>query len=102
MVRLADWPRMPYLNDEVREWAAQQLVTLGVDEIAVYAHEAGAESEQRRLLVATEIAGVEDVAVDLPTGAVTITSAMAIAVTFQGFQLFIALLVARSCAGCLF
>jgi hypothetical protein len=55
MVRLADWPRMPYLNDEVREWAAQQLVTLGVDEIAVYAHEAGAESEQRRLLVATEI-----------------------------------------------
>lgn len=55
MVRLADWPRMPYLNDEVREWAAQQLVTLGVDEIAMYAHEAGAESEQRRLLVATEI-----------------------------------------------
>lgn len=55
MVRLADWPRMPYLNDEVREWAAQQLVTLGVDEIAVYAHEAGTESEQRRLLVATEI-----------------------------------------------
>ena len=55
MVRLADWPRMPYLNDEVREWAAQQLVTLGVDEIAVYAHEAGSESEQRRLLVATEI-----------------------------------------------
>jgi hypothetical protein len=54
-VRLADWPRMPYLNDELREWAALQLKTLGVDEIAIYAAEAGNEDEMRRILIATEI-----------------------------------------------
>ena len=54
-MRLADWPRMPYLNDELREWVALQLKTLGVDEIAVYAVEAGNEEEIRRILVATEI-----------------------------------------------
>lgn len=54
-MRLADWPRMPYLNDELREWVSLQLKTLGVDEIAVYAVEAGGEDEQRRILVATEI-----------------------------------------------
>jgi hypothetical protein len=54
-VRLADWPRMPYLNDELREWVSLQLKTLGVDEIAVYAVESGGDDEQRRILVATEI-----------------------------------------------
>jgi EAL domain-containing protein (putative c-di-GMP-specific phosphodiesterase class I) len=39
-MRLADWPRTPYLNDEVREWIHQQLSTLGVDEIAIFAVEA--------------------------------------------------------------
>ncbi len=54
-MRLADWPRMPYLNDELREWIALQLRTLGMDEIAVYAVEAGGEDEQRRVLIATEM-----------------------------------------------
>ena len=54
-MRLADWPRMPYLNDELREWVSLQLKTLGVDEIAIYAVESGDEDEQRRILVATEI-----------------------------------------------
>ncbi|HET8571085.1 MAG TPA: hypothetical protein VFN14_04285 [Candidatus Limnocylindria bacterium] len=54
-MRLADWPRMPYLNDELREWISLQLKTLGVDEIAVYAVESGGEDEQRRILVATEV-----------------------------------------------
>ncbi len=53
-MRLADWPRMPYLNDELREWIALQLRGLGVDEIAIYAVEAG-DDEQRRVLVATEV-----------------------------------------------
>lgn len=53
-MRLADWPRMPYLNDELREWIALQLAGLGVDEIAIYAVEAG-DDEQRRILVATEV-----------------------------------------------
>lgn len=57
-MRLADWPRMPYLNEEVREWVALQLQGLGVDEIAVYAVEAG-DDEQRRVLVATEIGLVD-------------------------------------------
>lgn len=55
MVRLADWPRAPYLNDEVRTWVTRELKTLGVDEIAVYAVEAGEQDEMRRILVATEI-----------------------------------------------
>lgn len=54
-MRLVDWPRMPYLNDEVRTWIAQHLQTLAVDEIAVYAVEWGSADEQRRVLVATEI-----------------------------------------------
>jgi hypothetical protein len=45
---------MPYLNDELREWIALQLGGLGVDEIAIYAVEAG-DDEQRRVLVATEV-----------------------------------------------
>lgn len=53
-MRLADWPRMPYLNDELREWVTLQLGGLGVDEIAIYAVEAG-DDEQRRVLVATEV-----------------------------------------------
>lgn len=53
-MRLADWPRMPYLNDELREWISLQLRGLGIDEIAIYAVEAG-DDEQRRVLVATEV-----------------------------------------------
>ena len=50
-MRLADWPRMPYLNDELREWIELQLRTLGVEEIAVYAVEAGGDDEQRLSLI---------------------------------------------------
>ncbi len=55
-MRLAAWPRMPYLNDELREWIAAHLATLGVDEIAVYAVDPQrGQDEERRILVATEI-----------------------------------------------
>lgn len=54
-MRLADWPRMPYLNEEVRDWIAEELKTLGAEELAVYALEQGAEADERRILVATEI-----------------------------------------------
>jgi hypothetical protein len=54
-MRLADWPRMPYLNEEVRDWIAEELKTLGAEELAVYALEQGAEADERRVLVATEI-----------------------------------------------
>ena len=30
-MRLADWPRNPYLNDELREWVQLHLQSLGVD-----------------------------------------------------------------------
>lgn len=55
MVRLADWPRAPYLNDELRGWMRQQLGILGVEEIAVYAVESGGADEVRRILAATEV-----------------------------------------------
>ncbi len=56
MVRMAEWPRMPYLNDELREWIAAQLATLGVDEIALYAVDPRrGQDEERRVLVATEV-----------------------------------------------
>ena len=55
-MRLADWPRMPYLNDELREWIAAHLATLGVEEIAVYAVDPQrGQDEERRVLVATEV-----------------------------------------------
>ncbi len=54
-MRLTDWPRMPFLNDEVKEWIALELESLGVEDLAVYALEAGAEGDERRVMVATEI-----------------------------------------------
>jgi hypothetical protein len=54
-VRLTEWPRMPFLNDEVKEWIAMELASLGVEDLAVYALEAGTEGDERRVMVATEI-----------------------------------------------
>jgi len=54
MVRLAEWPRNPYLNDELREWVRLHLNALGVDDVAVYAL-AGREDDERRILVVTEV-----------------------------------------------
>src|ERR687891_2389227 len=54
-VRLTDWPRMPFLNDEVKEWIAIELQSLGVEDLAVYALEAGTEGDERRVMVATEV-----------------------------------------------
>jgi len=54
-VRLTDWPRMPFLNDEVKEWIALELQSLGVEDLAVYALEAGTEGDERRVMVATEV-----------------------------------------------
>ena len=54
-MRLIDWPRMPFLNDEVKEWIALELQSLGVEDLAVYALEAGQEGDERRVIVATEI-----------------------------------------------
>jgi hypothetical protein len=54
-VRLTEWPRMPFLNDEVKEWIAMELASLGVEDLAVYALEAGTEGDERRVMVATEV-----------------------------------------------
>ncbi|MCV0403497.1 MAG: hypothetical protein K5924_07270 [Chloroflexi bacterium] len=54
-MRLTEWPRMPFLNDEVKEWIAIELQTLGVEDLAVYALEAGTEGDERRVMVATEV-----------------------------------------------
>jgi hypothetical protein len=54
-VRLADWPRTPYLNEELRQWIVLELENLGVEDLAVYAVEAGTDGDERRVLVATEI-----------------------------------------------
>jgi hypothetical protein len=54
-MRLTEWPRMPYLNEEVRDWIALELKNLGVEDLAVYALEAGREGDERRVMVATEI-----------------------------------------------
>ena len=54
-MRLTDWPRMPFLNDEVKEWIALELESLGVEDLAVYALEAGTEGDERRVMVATEV-----------------------------------------------
>jgi hypothetical protein len=58
-VRLVDWPRSPYLNDELREWVALHLSALGVDEVAVFAVSLGRQEEERRVLVATEVGLVD-------------------------------------------
>jgi hypothetical protein len=55
LVRLADWPRNPYLNDELREWVALHLSTLGVEDIAIYAQAAAGQDEERRVLVASSV-----------------------------------------------
>lgn len=54
-MRLTEWPRMPFLNDEVREWIGLELRNLGVDDLAVYAVEIGRDGDERRVLVATEV-----------------------------------------------
>lgn len=54
-MRLADWPRNPYLNDELREWVALHLSTLGVEDMAVYAQASAGQDEERRVLVATSV-----------------------------------------------
>lgn len=54
-MRLAEWPRMPFLSDELCGWINEHLALLGVDEIAVYALEHGPDDDGRRVLVATEI-----------------------------------------------
>ncbi|MEO5986899.1 MAG: hypothetical protein ABIW50_08165 [Candidatus Limnocylindria bacterium] len=46
---------MPFLNDEVKDWIAIELQTLGVEDLAVYALEAGTEGDERRVMVATEV-----------------------------------------------
>jgi hypothetical protein len=55
MVRLADWPRDPYLNDELREWVRLHLDALGVDDVAVFATTSARQDDERRILVATEV-----------------------------------------------
>ena len=54
-MRLTEWPRMPFLNDEIKEWIALEIEGLGVEDLAVYALEAGSEGDERRVMVATEI-----------------------------------------------
>jgi hypothetical protein len=46
---------MPFLNDEVKDWIALELQSLGVEDLAVYALEAGQEGDERRVMVATEV-----------------------------------------------
>jgi hypothetical protein len=46
---------MPFLNDEVKEWIALEIQSLGVEDLAVYALEAGTEGDERRVMVATEV-----------------------------------------------
>jgi hypothetical protein len=58
-LRLADWPRNPYLNDEVREWVRAHLESLAVEDVAVYALASAGQDDERRVLVATE-AGLLD------------------------------------------
>jgi hypothetical protein len=54
-LRLADWPRNPYLNDELREWVRLHLASLGVEDLAVYALAAAGQDEERRVIVATDV-----------------------------------------------
>ena len=54
-MRLADWPRNPYLNDELREWVRLHLESLGTEDVAIYALAASGQDDERRVLVATEV-----------------------------------------------
>jgi len=54
-VRLDDWPRMPFLSEELCGWVREHLATLGLEEIAVFALEDGTDDDGRRVLVATEV-----------------------------------------------
>jgi hypothetical protein len=54
-LRLADWPRNPYLNDELREWVRLHLESLGAEDVAIYALAASGQDDERRVLVATEV-----------------------------------------------
>jgi hypothetical protein len=54
-VRLTEWPRMPFLSEELCGWIREHLETLGVDEIAIFAMEEGADGDGRRVMVATEM-----------------------------------------------
>ena len=54
-MRLNEWPRHPYLNDELREWIALHLAALGASDVAVFATDSGREDDERRVLVATEV-----------------------------------------------
>ncbi len=54
-MRLSEWPRMPFLNEELCGWINEHLATLGTQELAVYAIEDGPDDDGRRVLVATEI-----------------------------------------------
>ncbi len=58
-MRLSEWPRMPFLNEELCGWIREHLETLGVEELAVYAIEDGTDDDGRRVLVATEIGLVD-------------------------------------------
>src|SRR5918995_2670 len=71
-VRLTEWPRMPFLNDEVKEWIAMELQSLGVEDLAVYALEAGTEGDERRVMGGAE-GGVLDHR-NAPVGSTTRTS----------------------------
>ena len=44
---------MPFLNEEVKEWIALELQSLGVEDLAVYALEAGQEGDERRVMSPT-------------------------------------------------
>jgi hypothetical protein len=46
---------MPFLSEELCGWIREHLETLGVDEIAVFAMEEGADGDGRRVMVATEM-----------------------------------------------
>jgi hypothetical protein len=54
-VRLAEWPRNPFLNDELRDWISMHLDALHVEDVAIYAVAQGRDDEGRRVLIATEI-----------------------------------------------
>jgi hypothetical protein len=59
---------MPFLNDEVKEWIAMELQSLGVEDLAVYALEAGTEGDERRVMVATEVGLLDHRYAPLPPG----------------------------------
>jgi hypothetical protein len=46
---------MPFLSDELCSWIREHLVTLEIEEVAVFAVEQGSDDDGRRILVATEI-----------------------------------------------